>query len=56
MRFSIFSRTDTIDEEMMQALAGAGCERVFFGVDGGDDEVLERVAKGVSVRQRSEQY
>jgi anaerobic magnesium-protoporphyrin IX monomethyl ester cyclase len=48
-RFSIFSRTDTLDEETMAALAAAGCERVFFGVDGGDDEVLDRIAKGVTI-------
>jgi radical SAM superfamily enzyme YgiQ (UPF0313 family) len=47
--FEIFSRTDTLDVDMMEALAEAGCVRVFFGVDGGDDEVLERVAKGLKV-------
>jgi radical SAM superfamily enzyme YgiQ (UPF0313 family) len=47
--FEIFSRTDTLDLEMMEALAKAGCVRVFFGVDGGDDEVLRRIAKGLRI-------
>jgi anaerobic magnesium-protoporphyrin IX monomethyl ester cyclase len=47
--FEVFSRADTLDTEMMTALAEAGCCRVFFGIDGGDDEVLKRVSKGLTI-------
>jgi anaerobic magnesium-protoporphyrin IX monomethyl ester cyclase len=49
IKFSIFSRTDTIDAEMMEQLAEVGCERVFFGLDAGDDAVLKRIAKGIEL-------
>jgi len=49
--FEIFSRTDTIDLEMMEHLAEAGCVRVFFGIDGGDDEVLKRIAKQLRISE-----
>src|SRR5262249_18966240 len=51
IEFEIFSRTNTLDEEMMVALAKAGCVRVFFGIDGGDDEVLARVTKGIRIAE-----
>jgi len=47
--FEIFSRADTIDIEMMESLAEVGCAHVFFGLDGGDDEVLNRIAKGLKL-------
>jgi radical SAM superfamily enzyme YgiQ (UPF0313 family) len=49
VEFEIFSRTNTLDEETMAALAEAGCVRVFFGIDGGDDEVLSRISKGIRI-------
>jgi anaerobic magnesium-protoporphyrin IX monomethyl ester cyclase len=36
---------------MMEALAEAGCARVFFGIDGGDDEVLSRISKGIRIAE-----
>ncbi|MEZ6049642.1 MAG: radical SAM protein [Planctomycetaceae bacterium] len=47
IRFSIFSRIDTIDHEMMDALAKAGCCKIFFGVDSGDDAVLSNISKRI---------
>ena len=49
--FEIFSRADTIDREMMQVLSAAGCTRVFFGVDGGDDGVLTLIDKRLEIER-----
>lgn len=47
--FSVFSRTDTIDKEMMEALAEAGCNHIFFGVDAGDNHILKLIKKGITI-------
>jgi radical SAM superfamily enzyme YgiQ (UPF0313 family) len=47
--FSVYSRVDTIDAPMMEALADAGCRRVFFGIDSADDSVLTRVHKRIKI-------
>ena len=54
LRFSIYSRIDTIDPEMMESLAGAGCERVFFGIDAGDNALLTRISKGFNIETAKE--
>ncbi len=49
VRFSIFSRTDTLSESQMELLAASGCQRVFFGIDSGDDEILRATGKGIEI-------
>jgi anaerobic magnesium-protoporphyrin IX monomethyl ester cyclase len=51
IRFSIYSRVDTIDRPMMEALADAGCQRVFFGIDAADQSVLNRIHKRICIEQ-----
>lgn len=48
-RFSIFSRIDTLKEPQMVALAKAGCKRIFFGIDFGDNSILSRISKGFDI-------
>jgi anaerobic magnesium-protoporphyrin IX monomethyl ester cyclase len=49
--FEIFSRADTINLEMMKALSDSGCSRVFFGLDGGDEAVLDSVGKNLRIEE-----
>jgi anaerobic magnesium-protoporphyrin IX monomethyl ester cyclase len=49
LRFSIFSRTDTISTKQMELLAAAGCRRIFFGLDSGDDDILKMITKNMSI-------
>lgn len=39
-------RADTLLPEVADALAAAGCRRVYLGVEAGSDAILERVRKG----------
>lgn len=50
VRWKAFGRVDRTDEEMMQAMAGAGCVELRFGVESGCDAILERVRKGFAAR------
>ncbi len=45
MVWSIRARTDAVDEEMLDALWGAGCRRIFYGIESGANEILRRVDK-----------
>jgi radical SAM superfamily enzyme YgiQ (UPF0313 family) len=43
------SRVDTIDAEMAEAMRRAGCWMVSFGIESGDQAVLEAAGKGAKV-------
>jgi anaerobic magnesium-protoporphyrin IX monomethyl ester cyclase len=45
MVWSIRARTDALDEEMLDALWAAGCRRIFYGIESGSNEILQRVDK-----------
>jgi anaerobic magnesium-protoporphyrin IX monomethyl ester cyclase len=40
-------RVDSVDAEVAEAMANAGCQRVYFGVESGSDAILTRVRKGI---------
>lgn len=46
-----FARTETIDEAMAEALARAGCRRVFLGVESMSQDALDYFTKGTTVEQ-----
>lgn len=45
------SRVDTVDDELLAALARAGCYLVIYGVESGSQRVLERMGKKTTVEQ-----
>lgn len=49
--FSLRSRVNTIDEEMMRALKVSGCKRISFGVESGVQKILDRIKKGTNLSQ-----
>lgn len=44
-------RINLIDDPLLETMAGAGCESVFFGIESGSDTVLQRIGKGFDVSQ-----
>lgn len=48
------SRVDTMDDERAQAMKAAGCWVVAFGIESGDDEMLEKMKKNATVDQARE--
>jgi len=44
-------RVDRVDQELMIKLKKAGCYRIAFGVESGDDHVLKLINKGINVKQ-----
>jgi radical SAM superfamily enzyme YgiQ (UPF0313 family) len=45
IRWNAFSRVDTISPEIVQVMAEAGCQAICFGVESGNQEVLDLVKK-----------
>jgi radical SAM superfamily enzyme YgiQ (UPF0313 family) len=45
------SRVDTIDEELAQAMRRAGCWMVSFGIESGDQDLLDVAGKGATVAE-----
>jgi len=45
------ARVDTVDQELLDRLAEAGCNRIRFGVESGDQGVLENIKKGITLEQ-----
>ncbi|RIK94726.1 MAG: B12-binding domain-containing radical SAM protein [Proteobacteria bacterium] len=45
IRWNAFSRVDTITPEIVETMARAGCQAICFGVESGNQEVLDLVKK-----------
>jgi anaerobic magnesium-protoporphyrin IX monomethyl ester cyclase len=48
------SRVDTVDVDVAEKMRRAGCVRVFFGIESGNDSVLAIMKKQVKTKQASE--
>ena len=51
IKFSLRSRVNTIDEDIIKALKDAGCVRISFGVESGVQRILKRIKKGITLEQ-----
>ena len=49
LKWECLSRVDTFNSEIAIAMKSAGCSRVFFGIESGDDEILREMRKQISV-------
>jgi radical SAM superfamily enzyme YgiQ (UPF0313 family) len=45
------SRVDRIDPELLSLMAAAGCRIISFGVESGDQQILDNVRKGITLDQ-----
>jgi anaerobic magnesium-protoporphyrin IX monomethyl ester cyclase len=51
VRWTCNSRVDFVDQEMLQAMAHAGCWMIAWGIESGDAEMLRRMGKGTTTDQ-----
>lgn len=54
LKWECLSRVDNFDLEIAQAMKKAGCERVFFGIESGDNGVLREMKKRITTTQARE--
>ncbi len=45
------SRTDLVDEQMLRTMRKAGCTRIYYGIESGDQEMLNTLNKGITLDQ-----
>ncbi|MHC4404405.1 MAG: B12-binding domain-containing radical SAM protein [Planctomycetota bacterium] len=45
------ARIDSVDEELLKEMAASGCGRIYYGVESGDQDMLDRVNKGITLEQ-----
>jgi len=51
MPWSCISKVTLMDDEMLRAMAAAGCIQIEFGVERGSDRALRLIKKGITVAQ-----
>lgn len=51
IKWACRSRVDTVDEELLAEMKKAGCSRIYFGLESGDQAILNGVSKKISVGQ-----
>jgi anaerobic magnesium-protoporphyrin IX monomethyl ester cyclase len=53
LRFSweCLGRVDALDQPTAQAMRRAGCRRIFFGIESGNDDILELMKKEITTGQ-----
>lgn len=49
--WNLASRVDLIDEELAKLMKKSGCEIVYFGIESGDQEVLNKIKKRITLEQ-----
>jgi radical SAM superfamily enzyme YgiQ (UPF0313 family) len=49
--WSVWSRVDTVDREMLEVMADAGCWNISFGIEAGTQKVLDTIKKGITLEQ-----
>lgn len=49
--WSCRTRVDCVDEQVLSAMASAGCKRIYYGIESADDDVLESISKDISISQ-----
>ncbi|MFH1350536.1 MAG: radical SAM protein [Pseudomonadota bacterium] len=47
--WSIFARADSVDNEILTTMREAGCHTVLFGIESGNQEILNRINKHIKI-------
>jgi radical SAM superfamily enzyme YgiQ (UPF0313 family) len=45
------ARVDSVDEDLLREMKAAGCSRIYFGLESGSQEILDRINKGITLKQ-----
>jgi anaerobic magnesium-protoporphyrin IX monomethyl ester cyclase len=54
--WDIRARVNTVDRELLHELAAAGCERIHYGVESGNPDILRVLRKGITLKQVQEAF
>jgi radical SAM superfamily enzyme YgiQ (UPF0313 family) len=51
IKWNAFSRVDTVTRELVKKMKQAGCDGLLFGVESGNQEILDRVKKKITLKK-----
>ena len=51
IRWQCLGRVDRVNPETLQKMHAAGCRRIHYGIESGNQEILQRVGKGIRLEQ-----
>ncbi len=51
IQWSVMTRVDLMDEQLMAAMAGSGCFMVLYGIESGSDDVLGKMGKTYKIEE-----
>lgn len=54
--WTIRTRVDTVDEEMFDALWDSGCYRIGYGIEAGNQEIMDLMRKGTTLEKVRETF
>lgn len=49
--WTCFTRVDTVNEDLLRRMKQSGCHTVMFGVESGNQKVLDSVSKGITLQK-----
>jgi len=49
VKWTCSARTDTVDRELLELMAAAGCNAIYFGVESGSTRILREIQKNVPI-------
>lgn len=55
-RWDVRAHVNTITPELLKAMAGAGCDRIHYGVESGNDRMLKEIKKNSTVAKIKEAF
>ncbi|MBU7017270.1 MAG: radical SAM protein [Theionarchaea archaeon] len=45
------TRVDTVDQDLLNAMAESGCYRILYGIESGVEDILKRIQKQITIEQ-----
>lgn len=51
IRWQCLARVDRVTPELLRRMAAAGCRQIHYGIESGNQEILERVGKRITLEQ-----
>jgi radical SAM superfamily enzyme YgiQ (UPF0313 family) len=56
IQYAMQTRVNSVDERVAKALQESGCAFIYFGIESGVQEVLDRCGKGITIKQAKKAF
>ena len=51
VRWTCSSRTDTVNGDLLELMAKAGCDSIYFGLESGSERILKKIDKTIDIEE-----